>query len=334
MHGQKKYLQKPIVFTNFVNTRGSHLLDQTSVSDQASQDQAGCHSAEELKTKTIGELVLMVLKEEIDSYSGSLSSLSHKSGVDPKTIRRISSLEYKRSPNADTVQRLLGIISKQRSVRDIANHYQGPIKEFLQKAFPHYFVDDARIDNLNDPVISKIKDIYSYFAVKILICYDQKGLNKNEFIEILTNFIIRKENELFENINSEDVNFFRPVAISKIKSFLKSELIIEDRYNNTFVLNRDQTKGRLYLPYEMCQKYEFGTFFFTEPEFWKELDYFTKINFGACSKAEAHDIAVILHDAFQKCREIISKSSSKEVPINIITSMETLNYHKESEVKK
>ena len=122
--------------------------------------------------------------------------------------------QYKRAPNAETIQRVLSVVSKQRTVKNIASFYGGSIELFLKKCLPQFFATDAVIADdyqFSEELNSKIKDVYAYVTAKMVGDYDSGGTNKYQLIDELCKFIIKYESELFENDISPDEAIFAPL---------------------------------------------------------------------------------------------------------------------------
>lgn len=281
----------------------------------------------------LADLLLEELSTAILGYKGSLSSLSAKTKVDPKTIRKMSSGEYKRSPNADTVQRILAATSKEKSIVGIAKFYGGAIDIFLRRSYPQFFLENAKTRTEEiDQLVSKINDKYSYYVMKILSCYSRTGLNKFEFLEHLTRFIVNSEDHLFHcEATDEVLSMFRPIATQKLDYLKKIELVTENRLEGTIRLNFPNEK--LIIPFELVQKYEGSLLNLSEPEYWDKLDFFSFTLHKSCSKKEVNRISRILYNAFTDCKKILKESNSTEVPVNLIASLESLNFHKKKDVK-
>lgn len=278
--------------------------------------------------------LLNEIQEALEAYKGSINSLSHKSGVDPKTIRKMRNGEYKRAPNAETVQRVLSVVSKQRTVRDLASFYGNSIELFLKKAFPVFFIEDAKYVSevkIQEELLSKIKDIYSYQVLKIV--KGSKPITKNELTNILTKFILKHETHLFdEDFEDEDVSKFKPIASYKVDKMIKNGLIIEER--ETGLIKLFFQNIHIQMPYELCRKYEGSSYNFFQQEHADLLDYFWQVSFGTCSHKELNDISHIMYDAYLKSLEILTNSKSTEIKINLNSSLTPLRYHTRGQARE
>lgn len=278
--------------------------------------------------------LLNEIQEALEAYKGSINSLSHKSGVDPKTIRKMRNGEYKRAPNAETVQRVLSVVSKQRSLLNLANYYGGNINLFLRKAFPVFFNEDANFDSqadLTNELISKIKDEYTYQVVKIV--KGKKGVPKYELIDTLTHFIYRNETKLFETeIEEEELSCFRPLASLKLKNMINSGLLVENRETGRIELFNKSIEW--HLPFSICRQFEGTNLNFYQEEHNDLLDYFWRVTFGNCSYKELNEISHIMWDAHKKCTEILYNSKSEDVRINFGSSLTPLKYYTRGEARE
>lgn len=280
------------------------------------------------------QALLDEIQNAVNQYTGSLNSLSHKSGVDPKTIRKIKNGEYKRAPNAETIQRLLSVVSKQRTLRDIANFYGGHIEAFLQRAFPQFFLEDAQLKSkaeLMEELEEKITDVYTYQMVKVV--KGKGGVPKHQFLNTLCKFIIKMESRIFEDlISEEEVSNFMPLASLKLSQMIKSGLLKENRETGHIVLFDESIVWKM--PFEICRKYEGSSMNFFQMEHADKLDYFWRTHFGNVSYKELNQISHIMWDAFNKAAKIINSSTSKDIKINLTSVLNSLQYHTPGEARE
>jgi hypothetical protein len=321
------------------------LLDQEqTIHSSSDQDlaavQANLNQPSDVTELDNDELEVQLLLDEIQSaletYSGSLSALSNKSGVDPKTIRKMQNGEYKRAPNAETVQRVLSVVSKQRTIKDLASFYGKNIEKYLKKCLPQFFVEDAVITDdfqFSEELNSKIKDIYTYAVSKIVSANNNTGTNKHDLIDNLCKFIIRIESQIFEeDISKEEISSFRPLATLKINQMIKSGLLIENRQSGNIHFFKSGFKWQV--PEELYRKYEGDMINFYEPEHAQYTDEWWRLSSSACSLKEFNEISHIMFNAFQEARDILFKSESNEIKINLNTSLVSLKFHTQGEARE
>lgn len=260
--------------------------------------------------KTTGnDAVLSQLSEIINSYLEanprvSLNGLSKRCQVSEPTIRRISKKQIKTVPNVSTVLDLLTNISRKKSVKEVVDHYPGPVASYIKEALPHI---EEQNPEYSPSVNLQLKDPVRYLIFKL--CLNRMGTTLEKVKKIFGEHGAVELQALLQNdiIEEREGRYF-----SKIKKFTGHF----DNFVEQFRMTANFIK-----PHKISERLPLNPLF---------------VNASESVSAETYkEVAKVQRAAFKKISQLIQNDTEGgPIPLVYLCALDTLDVESASELSQ
>jgi hypothetical protein len=252
----------------------------------------------------------------VERYKENPMKLSKDANIDYKTAKSILEKEKKKSYSSNVILNICYLESKICSVKGNADYFGGAIKKYLEKIFPAYFCE---YENLNyDVNLNKnINDLVSFCIVWLADI--EEGRKLDELVLIVSRLLAKKEHITNNGEFSERaINAFVSAVQLRVQQMIESSFLIEENGKlRTRIINLD-------IPFDIVRRYISDLLLFCDNKKWATESFFTYCDLVNTDYEKAQKGILAFFEGYTNGIKIMKSSIKKDLPVNVVVSVESL----------
>jgi hypothetical protein len=265
--------------------------------------------------------LLNQLSKIVAGYNPGLSALSKKCGLAYNTLKKIKNKEHRRLVKPKTVLSIGRTVSNKRKKMEIAEHFGGPIKEFIINTYSIQKNNDCDSSDMINEIAKN--DFISFSIIKL--CSSGKPVTEKEIISYLGYAIAKNSGYDDEDINDNVILHLGLPVKRKIEKLKDVEVIISNQQGHLIT-----TGDFKWFESDVARNHVKSLISLSKPELaHRFLSQYQDV-FGFVKLSTAVKINDKLFETVRDCVRLMDKDNETEnndheikIPFNIITFLDS-----------